>query len=510
MPEVPQNPLEFFLQNAAAIGPSLHLILWGMVILCWGFWSLPGNGGGGLLNRFLRLFQHPAVLAVGGLTMASLQLYRLWGVNSGPAFYKMITLDSFALYFDMLFLVAALLVVIMSYKYLDIEEEQHTEYYALILFATAGMMFMAGAIDLVSLFLGLELMSISTSVLVGFLRGKKRSNEASLKYFLLGAFSTGIILYGMSLVYGLGGSTNLNEIGRQIAQLEDNSLLTLSLLMLMAGLCFKIAAVPFHMWVPDAYEGAPTPITAFMSVAVKAAGFAIFFRILFVAFEGFWELYVFPLALISMVTITLGNVAALTQENVKRLLAYSSISHAGFVLMGVVAGTERGITASAIYLLAYTFMNLGIWAGVILLRRKDIPGERVEDFDGLFFRHPAVAILMLVFFLSLAGIPPLAGFIAKYYVFTAVLEVAFTQGEPYSSLMVWLAVVGALNVVVSIFYYLRIVVSMFMKTEYLPVPLSFSKGLVVVLVITGFFTLLIGVYPEPFIQLAQFVNLPLI
>jgi NADH-quinone oxidoreductase subunit N len=178
--------------------------------------------------------------------------------------------------------------------------------------------------------------------------------------------------------------------------------------------------------------------------------------------------------------------------------------------MGVVAGTERGITASAIYLLAYTFMNLGIWAGVILLRRKDIPGERVEDFDGLFFRHPALAILMLVFFLSLAGIPPLAGFIAKYYVFTAVLEVAFTQGEPYSSLMVWLAVVGALNVVVSIFYYLRIVVAMFMKTEYLPVPLSFSKGLVVVLVVTGVFTVLIGVYPEPFIQLAQFVNLPLI
>lgn len=387
MPEVPENLLEFFLQNAAAIGPPLHLIIWGMGILCWDFLIPPRDGSRGLLYAFG---------ALGGLTMASLQLYRLWGVNSGPAFYNMVTLDSFALYFDLLFLVAAFLVVMMSYKYLDIEEEQHTEYYALVLFATAGMMFMAGAIDLVSLFVGLELMSISTYVLVGFLRSRKRSNEASLKYFLLGAFSTGIILYGMSLLYGLGGSTNLREIAGQITQLENDTLLTLSLLMIMAGLCFKIAAVPFHMWVPDAYEGAPTSITAFMSVAVKAAAFAIFFRIFFVAFEGLWELYVFPLALISMVTITLGNVAALTQENVKRLLAYSSISHAGFVLMGVAAGTERGITASAIYLLAYTFMNLGIWAGVILLRRKDVPGEKVEDFDGLYFRNPVLAVLMLV------------------------------------------------------------------------------------------------------------------
>jgi len=496
MPEIPI--LENLLGSFQAIGPQIHLILWALGILCLDFLTPPGKKGFG------------AVLALSGLVMASAQVYSSWDIGPVSVFYDMLALDSFALYFDLLFLVAAALTVMMSYKYLEIEGEQHMEYYALILLATAGMMFMAGAIDLVSLFISLELMSISTYVLVGFLRNRKRSNEASLKYFLLGAFSTGIILYGMSLLYGLGGSTNLHEIARQISQLENNTLLTLSLFMIMAGLCFKIAAVPFHMWVPDAYEGAPTSITAFMSVAVKAAAFAIFFRIFFVAFGDLREIFIFPLALISMVSITWGNVAALSQQNVKRLLAYSSISHAGFVLMGLVAGTGRGVTASAIYLLAYTFMNLGIWAGVILLRRKEIPGERVEDFDGLYFKHPALAVLMLVFFLSLAGIPPLAGFIAKYYVFLAVLEVAFIPGEPNSSLMVWLVVVGALNVVVALYYYFRIVVSMFMKTDSVPAPLSFSKGLLVVLVITGFFTLLIGVYPEPFIKLAQAVNLPLI
>jgi len=496
MPEIPI--LENLLESFQAIGPQIHLIIWALGLLCVDFLIPPGKKSFG------------AVLALSGLVMAAAQLY--WSWNAGPVsvFFDMLTLDSFALYFDLLFLVAAFLVVLMSYKYLDVEGEQHMEYYALILLATAGMMFMAGAIDLVSIFISLELMSISTYVLVGFLRSRKRSNEASLKYFLLGAFSTGIMLYGMSLLYGLGGSTNLHEIARQISQLENHILLTLSLFMIMAGLCFKIAAVPFHMWVPDVYEGAPTSITAFMSVAVKAAAFAIFFRIFFVAFGDLREVFIFPLALISMVTITWGNVAALSQQNVKRLLAYSSISHAGFVLMGLVAGTERGVTASAIYLLTYTFMNLGIWAGVILLRRKDIPGERVEDFDGLYFKHPALAVVMLIFFLSLAGIPPLAGFIAKYYVFLAVLEVVFMPGEPYSSLMVWLAVVGALNVVVALYYYFRIVVSMFMKTDSSPAPLSFSKGLLVVLVITGFFTLLIGVYPEPFIKLAQAVSLPLI
>ena len=501
MPEVPQidNLWEFLQSNLVAIGPQLHLVLWGLGLLCIDF----------LLPQ--RDKKWGALWAMGGLLIAATHLYALAGSQPRTAFYEMVSLDDFSVFFSLLFLISAFLTVLMSYRYLDIEEEQHTEYYALILFATAGMMFMSGAIDLVTLFIGLELMSISTYVLVGFLRGQKRSNEAAAKYFLLGAFSTGIILYGMSLLYGLGGSTNLNEIAQRLPGLENQPLLVIALLMVMAGLCFKIAAVPFHMWAPDAYEGAPTSITAFMSVAVKAAAFAIFFRIFYVAFGEVRELYTVALILIAMVTITWGNVAAITQNNIKRLLAYSSISHAGFVLMGLVAGTARGLEASALYLLAYTFMNMGVWAVVILLRRQDISGETLEDFEGLYFKHPALAILMLVFFLSLAGIPPLAGFIAKYLVFAAVLDVVLsTAGAPQASLMVWLAVVAALNVVIALYYYFRIVVAMFIKRDYLPAPLSFSGGIWFALLLTGGMTVLIGVYPQPFITLARAASMALL
>ena len=498
MSEIPNNVVEFLWENAAAIGPQLHLIFWGSAILCLDFLVPRSNK---------RLF---AGLSLIGLLMASVQLYSMWGSGPVSAFYDMVTVDSFSLFFNLLFLSSAALTITISYQYLEVEEEQRGEYYALILFATSGMMFMAGAIDLVSLFVGLELMSVSTYILVGFLRQQKRSNEAAMKYFLMGAFSTGIILYGMSLLYGLTGSTRLSVIADQLNHLEDTTLLGLSIFMMMAGLGFKIAVVPFHMWVPDAYEGAPTSITAFMSVAVKAAAFAVFLRVFHVAFGDWREIYIFAMVLIAMLTMTWGNLAALSQQNVKRLLAYSSISHAGYVLMGLIAGTDLGVRAAAIYLLAYTFMNLGVWAVVILLRRQDILGENLEDFNGLFFKQPVVAVLMLLFFLSLAGIPPLSGFIAKYFVFAAVIEVALNPEEPYSSLMIWLAVVGALNAVISLYYYLRFVVAMFLKKDQVPVPLNFSVGVVATLVITALVTLLMGVYPQPFINLAQAVGLPLI
>ncbi len=488
------------LEGCKAIGPQLHLIIWGLGLLC---------------IDFLIPVRWKGVSAVGallGLAMASLQLYLLRGQGVGVAFsfYDMIAVDSFALFFSILFLASAFITVVISYRYLDIEKEQHTEYYALILFATSGMMFMAAAIDLVTIVVSLELMSVSTYVLVGFLRGQQRSNEASMKYFLLGAFSTGILLYGMSLLYGITGSTNLYTIAGEISSLQNNALLILSIFMMMAGLCFKIAAAPFHMWVPDAYEGAPTAVTGFMSVAVKAAAFAIFFRIFFIAFGDARETYLVLLTLIAMFTMTWGNVAAVTQQNVKRLLAYSSISHAGFVLMGLVAGTDFGVTASAIYLLAYTFMNLGIWAVVILLRRQDILGESLQDFNGLYFKYPMIAVLMLIFLLSLAGVPPLGGFIAKYFVFAAVIEVGIDSAQPYANLMVSLALVGVLNAVVSLYYYLRIVVAMFIRESEQSVPLSFSTGMVAALVITGVLTLLIGLYPEPFVNLARTASQPLI
>lgn len=500
MPEIPSSAdtLEFLRLNAVAIGPQLHLILWGLGILCIDF----------LLPPRWKVWGAPFALAA--LAIAFLQLCYLYNQGVTTAFYDMIVLDSFTVYFNALFLAAAFLTVIISYKHLEIEGEQHAEYYALLLFATSGMMFMAAAIDLVTIFISLELMSICTYILVGFLRGQKRSNEAAMKYFLVGAFSTGIILYGMSLLYGLTGTTNLNGIARELALLENHTLLVPAVFMMMAGLCFKIAAAPFHMWVPDAYEGAPTGVTGFMSVAVKAASFAIFFRIFFIALGGFRDVYLVLLALIAMFTMTWGNVAAVTQQNIKRMLAYSSISHAGFVLMGLVAGSDLGVTASAIYLLAYTFMNLGVWVVVILLRREDIAGESIEDFHGLYFRHPVVAVLMLLFFLSLAGIPPLAGFIAKYFVFAAVIEVALSPGAPYARLMVWLAVVGVLNAVVSIYYYFRVVVAMFVRESEQAVPLSFSTGMVVALIVTGVFTVLIGIYPEPFIHLARTASQALI
>ena len=498
MPDTPS--VRELLEGCKAIGPQLHLVGWGLGLLCLDF-LIPSRRKG--VSAFF------AVLA---LTMASLHLYVLRGHGLGAAssFYDMIAVDSFALYFSILFLASAFITVVISYRYLDIEKEQHTEYYALILFATSGMMLMAAAIDLVTIVVSLELMSISTYILVGFLRGQQRSNEASMKYFLLGAFSTGILLYGMSLLYGITGSTNLYTIAREVSSLQNNALFVLSIFMMMAGLCFKIAAAPFHMWVPDAYEGAPTAVTGFMSVAVKAAAFAIFFRIFFVAFGDAREIYLVLLTLIAMFTMTWGNVAAVTQKNVKRLLAYSSISHAGFVLMGLVAGTHFGVTASAIYLLVYTFMNLGIWAVVILLRRQDISGERLEDFNGLCFKNPVIAVLMLIFLLSLAGVPPLGGFIAKYFVFAAVIEVGINSAQPHANLMISLAVVGVLNTVVSLYYYLRIVVAMFLGESEQSAPLSLSAGMVTALVIAGALTLLIGLYPEPFVNLARTASQPLI
>ena len=491
-----QDVFSYLRENAVIIRPQLVLILWGLAILC----VVP-------LLRTNRT-TYPLLYSLLGLLIAGFDVW--WGSEAGPAFNGMISFDYFARYFDLLFIVIAVISVLLSYRYLEIEGEHHGEYYALILFATAGMMFMAGALELITILVGLELMSVSTYILVGFLRGSRRSNEASMKYFLLGAFSTAIILYGMSLLYGMTGTTKLVDIGAALARQELSPLVALGAFLIIIGLCFKVAAAPFHMWVPDAYEGAPTAVAAFMSVGVKAAAFAVFFRICFVALGDVREAYVVILALISMLTMTWGNLAAVTQKNVKRLFAYSSISHAGYVLMGLVAGTEHGVTAAAVYLFVYTFMNLGVWAVVILLRREDIQGEDIESFRGLLAKRPAVAVLMLLFLMSLAGIPPLGGFIAKYFVFGAVIQAAYASTGFQATLLVVLAVVGALNAVVSLFYYLRIVVLMFFEQDPVPARLAFSAGLLITLVVTGLLTLLTGIYPQPLIDLARTAALPLL
>ena len=467
------------IQDIGAIVPELELAVFGMFILIFDLLVVE--------KRKLGYF------ALAGIAASAVFLFRLRSVEFS-AYGGALSLDSFAMFFKLIFLVAAALSIAISLKYLDIERENHGEYYALILFATMGMMFMAGAVDLVTLYIGLETMAIATYVLVGFLRSNQRSNEASLKYFLLGAFSSAILLYGMSLLYGISGSTKFVDIADALSRRSLTDPISLmAMITLSAGMFFKVAAVPFHQWAPDAYEGAPTSITGFMSVAVKSASFAMLVRIFMIAIFPLQLRWVPIMATVSILTMTVGNIAAITQSNVKRMLAYSSISHAGYILIGLIAGNETGLTAVGLYLLIYTFTNIGVWAVIVALRRKDVIGEHVDDMAGLYFKHPAAAVLMLVFLLSLAGIPPTAGFIGKYYLFAAAIQTGHN----------FLAVVAVLNAAVSVYFYFRIVVSMFMRDATERTGLTFAPGLNMALGVAILFTMLIGIYPEPFIALAR-------
>jgi NADH-quinone oxidoreductase subunit N len=376
------------------------------------------------------------------------------GLPAQTAFMNAMLLDHFAVYFWYLFLGGAAIAILMSVRYLEIEHEHHGEFYALILFSVVGMMCMAAGIDIVLIFIGLELMAISTYVLVGFLRSDRRSNEAALKYLLLGAFSSGIFAYGLSLFYGLTGSTNLiviqNRLAREMAahQNHANPIAVIALLTTATGLFFKIAAVPFHQWAPDAYEGAPTSMTGFMSVAVKAAAWAMLLRILLWGLYPMRAVYVPLVIVVSVITMTAANLAALTQTNLKRLLAYSSIAHVGYILLGLVAlaGSDApspafwdGFKGILLYLLVYTFMNLGAFAVITSLRQREVIGDELDDIAGLYSRAPTEAVLMLIFLLSLAGIPPLAGFYGKYFIFLSLIE---SKHYVLASLAVLYAVFG--------------------------------------------------------------------
>jgi NADH-quinone oxidoreductase subunit N len=383
--------------------------------------------------------------------------------------------------------------VMMSVRYLEIEGASPGEYYFLILCATLGMMIMAGGIDLITSFIGLETMAVSFYILAGFIKPNQRSNEAAVKYFLLGAFSLGILLYGMSLLYGLSGSTNLHVMASVFAGQPRDPLLVLAVILVVSGMGFKIAAVPFHMWAPDVYEGAPTPITAFLSVGSKAASFAMLLRIFVEGLPSMtadWQLLFQALAI---VTMTVGNLAALTQSNLKRMLAYSSIAHAGYLLIGVVAGTPLGVSAMLIYLLIYSFMQLGAFAVIVMMRRADVVGDELKDFTGLNARHPVAAFAMLLFMLSLGGIPPTAGFMGKFWLFRAAIESGY----------VGLAVIGVLNSAVSLYYYLRLVVVMYLKSETTGSEPSASPALALTLAVAVAATLILGVYPRLLFEVAE-------
>ena len=443
-----------------------------------------------------------AVGALAGIAFAALCVWQIQAMlpMGATGFSNTLRVDRFAIYFWYLFLAGAAIAIIGSVRYLDLEDEQHGEYYALLLLSVVGMMCMAAGFDIVLIFIGLELMAISTYILVGFLRRDRRSNEAALKYMLLGAFSSGIFAYGLSLFYGLSGSTNLAGIYRAVSgQNPRNPVIVIALLTTMTGLLFKIAAIPFHQWVPDAYEGAPTSITGFMSVAVKAAAWAMLLRILVFGLLPLRSIYTPVIVFVSIATMTGANFAALTQMNTKRLLAYSSIAHAGYMLLALVAmGTSPipspaffdGFKGILIYLLVYTFMNLGAFAVITSLRQRNVIGDEIDDLAGLYRRAPVEAALMLLFLISLAGIPPAAGFLGKYYIFLSLIE----SGH-YG-----LAALGVIYSVFGLYYYMKIASAMLMRAPAEAGRLPVSLGMRLAVGLTALATIVIGIYPEPFIR----------
>lgn len=475
-------------EDFRAIVPQLELTLFACGILIMDFW----------LERRLKYWNAiAALIGIGFSAFALIQMY-VGGLQS-LAFNGLVVVDSFFIFFSLVFLLAAGIVVLMSIRYLDVEEEHDGEYYSLVLFATVGMMFLASGVDLITLFIGLELMAVSFYLLTGFLRRDQRSNEAALKYFLLGVFSTGVLAYGFSLLYGVSGSTNIDRIADAVRQRGlDDPLVFLAMVTVAAGLFFKVAAVPFHQWAPDAYEGAPTPITAFISVGSKAASFAFLMRLFLVPLAPVRENWVVLLSVVAVATMTIGNLAAINQQNIKRLLAYSSIGHVGYILLGLVAGNETGRIGISVYIFAYAAMTLGAFAVVTGMRRSDLVGDTLDDMRGLFFKNPTPAVLMLVFLLSLTGIPPTVGFLGKYYIFLSLIQ----TGHYY------LAVFAALYVVVALYYYFRVVVVMFMQPEREPGKMTLAPGLLAALAITSVLTIVAGIYPEPLIRFAQASILP--
>ncbi len=413
--------------------------------------------------------------------------------EKGPILAGTFVLDNFALFFKFLILLSIILTILASIRFVGAAPYPGGEYYSLLLFTGVGMLFMVSGSNLISIYVALELMALSSYILAGYFKAEIKSTEAALKYFILGAFSSGVLLYGLSLVYGFGGKMGLADLAKLYAGTERSNLIVLAILLVLAGLLFKIAAVPFHVWTPDVYEGSPTPVTAFFSVGPKLAAYAILARIFYVAFPKFHADWGLIVALVAAATMIWGNLAALLQANVKRMLAYSSIAHAGYALLGVLGfRTSFGLWGILVYLLAYTFMNFGAFAMVIFLETKGYAAESVSDFNGLAKRNMPAAVVMLLFLLSLAGIPPTAGFIGKYYLFTAAMKAGYA----------WLAVLAVLASAVSLFYYFRIAAAMFFS-EAAGARLQSSYALTAAVLICAVGTLLVGLAPERILEVLR-------
>jgi NADH-quinone oxidoreductase subunit N len=410
-------------------------------------------------------------------------------LDQSRIFAGMFALDSFSVFFKLIFIGAVAMVTLMSEDYFRDSKYSAWEYYSLLAFALCGMFFMASGVHLISIYVGLELMSLSSYILAGYYKREQKSTEAAMKYFVLGAVSSAILLYGISLIYGVCGSLNLIAIDRAMSTLITNDALMLGILLLAAGLCFKIAAAPFHVWTPDVYEGAPTPITAFLSTASKAAAIAIFARIFYVGLQHFQLDWSFVLATVAALSMIVGNLAAITQDNIKRMLAYSSIGHAGYLLLGIIAMSEMGMRGVLVYTVVYLAATLGIWATVLMLQQHEYAGELIDDFQGLHTRSPFWAFAMVMFLLSLGGIPPTAGFIGKYYLFAAAIQSGFG----------WLAIIAVLMSAVSMFYYLRIVVAMYLR-EGKDADVATAGSLRFVGAACLAITLIFGILPTPLIR----------
>ena len=442
-------------------------------------------------------------LSLIGVTSLAVTGVLVWMVGrpvDGPVMILggMLAVDQMAVFFKLLMLAASAVALMMAAGFLERSRYGGGEYVSLVLFATLGTMIMASGANLASLYVGLELMALSVYVLVGYFKLEVKSNEGAVKYFVLGAASSAILLYGISLVYGSLGTLDLEEIRASLVAVpSDNPMLVLGIALVGFGMLFKVAAVPFHVWTPDAYEGAPTPVTAFISVAPKAAAFAMFMRIFLGAFGPEVDHWRVMLWVASAATMIYGNVAALTQDNVKRMLAYSSIAHAGYALMGLVAANAMGAWALLMYMLVYAFMNLGAFGFVILLESKGYAGEEIADYAGLARRHPTAALGMLIFMLALAGIPPTAGFMGKLYLFAAAVEGGY----------VVLTVIAVIMSAVSLYYYFRIVLQMYMRDGLeegaAPAELLHDRWTEAMIAICVVITLAIGIYPAPVVGWAK-------
>ena len=432
------------------------------------------------------------IVGAGIALWVSIQMHQADRV--GTQFYEMFKVDSFSLFFNIIFLVSTILVVLISMSYLDRGDRKQGPYYLLILLATLGMMLMAAGNELIIVFLGLELMSLSLYVLAGYFRESPASSEAGMKYLLLGAFASAFFLYGIALIYGATGTTSVPAIAEAITAENKSPLLLAGMFLLVVGFGFKVAIVPFHQWAPDVYEGAPTTIAAFISAGPKAAGFAAFLRIFMEALPNLQVEWSGVLILLAMLTMTVGNVIAIAQTNIKRMLAYSSIAHAGYVLIGLTAANDDGISSAMFYLLIYCVMNIGAFGAVILAKTEDGESLMISDYAGLGTRKPLLAIFMSVMLLSLAGFPPTAGFFGKFYIFKS----AVGAGH------IWLVIIGAINTAISAFYYLRVVVTMYMREPEEELEFSpYASTLVVGLILAVVGILLIGILPSLMLTPAQ-------